>query len=611
MKFLQNLFKNYLIRISWITIMIVVTTIILGATNYNPVGSNSALPQPNYHPIGQSYSNYTITAPTFDTIVNNSNYIIINITNNVTTFVTNNLTNNITNTIENNITTYINFTNNITNDVTTYVNVTNNITNNFSNNFYSGWITIENNVTNNITQYINTTQLVEVTYNLTNNITNIINNTNYINNLINITLTNNITDNSTINFNVFNITNNNTFNYSYYFNVPYSLSPYILTFENSSNISFNESYLFSSLYNNNFYNGTLTTNYLIKFNGTNFIDSPIKSYTSDENVLIIYDNLLRLDNTHHNIGINVQEGFENHEQALSVQTFLLNITGSIVSTGQYNSVTNSTNFTSTISLGEDFIDGGSIYDNLGNYQYYIFEKYNDSSFSVRGNISNGTILTNWKYKQAPYIDISGGSEEERGISFSNNNDWKWAMFIEDNTNNDKFCIQSSEKYFTDKEFNCQLEIDTVGNVNIGGSINSKGFYGELFNTTSTTRTLTTRYVWYNLTKFEIGEINGWYSSGTGDLICNKSGLYEVSYLISATLNANDEVDFILVNNGIAINKSLVKTRYVSGQYEASSINLLYRFEVGDILQLQASDQTSNGKTLTEDNRNIIVNRISK
>lgn len=249
---LQDLFKMLLTKMSWCIIPILMIGLVTAQTNYNPVGSNYVNKTSNnntYQPVTVNYTSYIIPTPNLapTTYVNNSNYIIINITNNitnnVTTLVTNNFTNNITNNVTSYITNYVNFTNNITNNIS----IENNITNNISNNFYAGWLTfinnITNNVTNNITQYINTTNVVMVENNFTNNITN----NNYVTNnvttqiTVNITTTDNetIINNVTVNLNVYNITNN----LSNYFNFPISLSPYILTYVNSSDISFNETLL--------------------------------------------------------------------------------------------------------------------------------------------------------------------------------------------------------------------------------------------------------------------------------------------------------------------------------------------------------------------------------
>jgi hypothetical protein len=269
-------------RMYWIIILIVATTIVLAQTNYNPIGNNNVLPTSNYNPITQNYQNYTITSPSFNSQINNTNLIIINITNNITTFVTNtnNITNNITTLVNLSNNYYIdnNFTNNITNiienNVTTYVN--------FSNNFYSAWLTIINNISNNITlennitQYMNTTNIITIENNFTNNITNEVYITNNISNNINVSVipisNDTIINNISVILNVYNITND----FNYYYNNPISLSKYLLTYTNSSNISFNETSLNTTIINIclrndiNYYN--LTLNSLI-INNSNNINS--------------------------------------------------------------------------------------------------------------------------------------------------------------------------------------------------------------------------------------------------------------------------------------------------------------------------------------------------
>lgn len=565
--------------------MLLAITLVVAQTNYNPVGSNIVTPTPNYSPVTQAYTNYTILPPSSQTNISNNNYIVVNITNNitnnVTTLVTNNITNNFTSWLNQSYYITNNLTNNITNivenNVTTYINFTNNI----SNNYYAGWLTIVNNITENIT--VNVTTINNITNPITVNITTNSNET--IIQQVNVTLvTENLTNNITIN-NYYNLTN--------------SITPYLLTSNTSSDIDFNVTYMFESLYYN------LTTNYIPQYNGSSLIDSPIQRIITDEDTLLFYDGDLYIDDTNGMVGVNIELGTESYNQAFQVNSKLIDGTGTISSTGVYDSVLNYTVFTTTNPIPEPLSDATTI--RFGGNTYFVFNTINSNTLGIQGNHSVAITSSNWTWKQSPYIDVNGGEDEERGYTISQDGEWKWALLSPRNENSSQFCIQSSDKYFTTGNL-CQMSMDTNGNVNVGGTLLAQGFYGGIYNTSTGTTTMTLQTVWYNLTGFTSDTSNG-IIIGNSDMRVNQSGTYVISYYVSGSVNGADDISMRISVNNVSIAKSVSTIRYANGVSNVASWSMLYKFNVNDVITMQVSDLSSNNKIFTSNNKNIIMYRI--
>lgn len=433
-----------------------------------------------------------------------------------------------------------------------------------------------------------------------------LNTTNYNTNVIIVNITNNIT--VYIN-NTNNITNNFTFyiaNKTEYNNITNNITNNFITVNNFTitNTS-NEVFITNNLHADNIF-----ANYFYGLlNWSNILNNPIQVFFTDEYYATIFNNLIYMDITNQMVGINMNQGEETHAQAFTVQSLNNHVNGTLTSTGIYNSTINTTIFTSSTIIPNNLVDASSIY-NSSIYKYYVFNKINNTALLIIGNITAGIILSNWSYKQAPYIDVNGGQEEERGYTISENGVWKWAVLTPNNDNSSSLCFQSSEKYFTSTEFNCQLQLNTNGDVDIGGTLNAKGFYGEIYNITSTTKTLTTQNVWYNLTNFGGGEFNGLSYDGDGIISINTSGLYLITYFISATLSANNNIEYQLIYNNSVIDKSKTLVRYTTGYYTPISLSLYYRLNANTKIYLQARNIDSGGRILSEDNRNINLLRVS-
>jgi hypothetical protein len=85
------------------------------------------------------------------------------------------------------------------------------------------------------------------------------------------------------------------------------------------------------------------------------------------------------------------------------------------------------------------LDDGSLV-NVSETLHYINEVINLTSFYIEGNYTFSGET--WAAKQAPYVDVSGSTEEERGYSWSTDGDWKYSQFITHNTNDSELCMVS-------------------------------------------------------------------------------------------------------------------------------------------------------------------------
>jgi len=146
--------------------------------------------------------------------------------------------------------------------------------------------------------------------------------------------------------------------------------------------------------------------------------------------------------------------------------------------------------------------------------------------------------------------------------------------------------------------------------NISSLTTDVAYYGGMFNSTSGSITLTLKSVWYNISDFEAGELNGWWFNKTSqELVCNNSGVYHVSYSLSGKEASVDDCFFQLTINGIADNKSLTKQSQTVGYFETISFAYLRRFSIGDAIKFQLSDNTAAGKVFTLENRNVNVFKV--
>lgn len=347
-----------------------------------------------------------------------------------------------------------------------------------------------------------------------------------------------------------------------------------------------------------------TNNYIAMFSNSTLVNSPIQRIVTDEDNLLFYNGDFYIDDTNGMVGVNILSGTETYNQAFTVRSSLKSVSGNLTCS-TYNSTSNTTLCSSTSVLPEPLVDASTIWNGTTNL-YYVFNIASNTSLYVIGN-RTGIKLTNWSYKQAPYIDVNGDSTEERGYTISSNGSWEWAMYSPYDTNNSQFCVQNRNAWFNNQSD--AFCIDTSGNMNVNGKLLANGYYGEIFNSTSTTRTLTTQNVWYNLTSYGSGELSGWTYLGNGALRCDQAGLYNVAFEMSASVNNNDVVQYQFILNNVAITKSVITQRYSTGQQDVITGLFLQRFNVNDVIQLQVQDTSRNGAILSQDNRNIIVQRI--
>ncbi len=552
-----------------------------------------------------SYQNFTV-----------ENNITVNV--NVTSDILNNITNIILNTISNNITILNDIINNVTNTVNTNVlyNVTNEITNN--NNITNAIIinvtdiiynTLYNNITNDIVNNVSNTIYSyfyanftnEIFFNLTEFITNNIANNNNITNIISINVTNNLVNNINITNSIINNVSTTVLN-SIYSNV---------TVNNSVNISFNSYYDVTDVYNitNNISN-TLNiignNNNLGEIFNNTIINSPIQHVISDEDNLLMYNHnnhsTFYIDDTNNMVGVNILNGSESHAQAFVVSTEINVMNGTITSIS-YDAIFNVTTINVNTVLPEYFVDAGNIY--INGTKYYVFNRLNDTSFSINGNRSINT--SSWSYQQAPYIDVNGAPNTERGYTISSDGVWQWAWYVPDWSNNTVWCLQNRNAWFNNNTN--AFCIDSNGNMNIYGKLLANSYYGELYNVSQQSFTMTTQNVWYNITSFDIGSNSGFESINNYKLNCTQNGLYFVTYSINAEVNNNDNINYRIIINNTVEQKGDTIQRYANGLPNNIVGQFLHRFTEGEIVYLQLQDITRNGATITFYNKNLIMTRV--
>jgi len=140
-------------------------------------------------------------------------------------------------------------------------------------------------------------------------------------------------------------------------------------------------------------------------------------------------------------------------------------------------------------------------------------------------------------------------------------------------------------------------------------VDGVGYYGGMYNSSTGTMTLITRNIWQNVSDFGAGELYGWYfNQSSQSLVCNNSGVYHISYQLSASDGAF-EYWFQLATNNIGDNKSLSKKAMVLGSYDVVSFSYLKRYVIGDKVQLQVVIQGADNKVLTLANRNVNVFKV--
>lgn len=169
---------------------------------------------------------------------------------------------------------------------------------------------------------------------------------------------------------------------------------------------------------------------------------------------------------------------------------------------------------------------------------------------------------------------------------------------------DRFQVYQS-RFDTTPVFSVAPNGDTV----ITGTLQANGFYGEMYNTNTTTQTMTTQNTWYNITTFLGGEMSGWSLSNNQTLTCAQSGLYSVDFIVNAAVNNNDNVQYRALINGIIEPKSELLIRYSTNLANIANMKFLRRFNAGDSIYFQINDNQRNGAVITYDSRTVIVTRI--
>jgi hypothetical protein len=153
---------------------------------------------------------------------------------------------------------------------------------------------------------------------------------------------------------------------------------------------------------------------------------------------------------------------------------------------------------------------------------------------------------------------------------------------------------------------------TTGGVQCVAMTGGTAYYADIYNDTAgATTTMTTQNAWYNVTGFTLGENNGFtYNATTGKITANQSGLYQVSFFMTGSVNNNDQIEFQLLVNGTVDPKSFISHRQANGVLLTMGTVYFDRINTGDYYNLQIRDTQRNGAVYTYNNRVINFVRIT-
>lgn len=205
---------------------------------------------------------------------------------------------------------------------------------------------------------------------------------------------------------------------------------------------------------------------LMYMNGSLIPSEMSRYFNVDEDGLIVFNRTFYVDNTNGVVGVNIPPE-ESHKASFQVTSKFKTGEGTLTVLS-YDSINNQTlvQMNSAV-LGSVIDDSTNIY--VGSGAYFINEIVPPDQFYLAGNV-NFPANSQYSYKIAPYIDVFGASNQERGYSISNNeSNWQWSMYIPNNVNNSELCFGNSQ--FPTANLGC---FDTSGNLNIEGVLNSKG-----------------------------------------------------------------------------------------------------------------------------------------
>jgi hypothetical protein len=205
-------------------------------------------------------------------------------------------------------------------------------------------------------------------------------------------------------------------------------------------------------------------------------NSPISHIITDADNLLMYNGTLYIDDTNAMVGVNIVPGTESYAGAFTVQSPIRQGHGEIQSAGDYDLISNSTLVDCNETLPESFVDAGSLYVN--DTTYYIYSIENETAFRVLGNWSSSYSSSNWSWRQAPYIDIDGPADSERGYTISSDGTWQWAMYTPDYSNNSQFCVQNRNAWFNGN-YNAYC-IDSTGDMRVYGNLKATSITVPLY-----------------------------------------------------------------------------------------------------------------------------------
>lgn len=297
-------------------------------------------------------------------------------------------------------------------------------------------------------------------------------------------------------------------------------------------------------------------------------------------------------------------------------TNIINITNNIT-----NNVTNL--LINNITINNTVFVENNITNNISNNFYSAWltidnnvTVYNNVTTYVDNNITIN-ITNNVTTIVTTYNNMT--VENNLNVSFYSNCSANFTAVIINTTNifnyttlyNDTYILSQLDLKLniTDKRYNDTLYCNgLVTNL----SNNLTIYYAELYENTTITRTLTTANVYYNLTNYTTGEMNGFYvvyNATNTYIVCNRSGLYAITYNMVASSNSANQHNYRLLINNVVDSKSQVMNVYTTNNIMTLNFVYFKRLNIGDTIQLQVANTELSGKVLTQYNRNILVHSV--
>jgi hypothetical protein len=330
---------------------------------------------------------------------------------------------------------------------------------------------------------------------------------------------------------------------------------------------------------------------------------------------------------------------------------VINITNNITTyVTSWNNITNNltsyVNLTTYVNTTNDIFNNitteiyqnvtYNITNNISNYFYsgwltiennmtYNITSYNN--ITVENNITNyidNYITNNITNNLTAFFNVTYSFTLENNVStnitvniFNITNTYNYTYYY-----NDTYLLQqlglkldvSDQRYndtgYCDAKMN-NLNSTIIEHTNILNElVNTK--YGEItdYDGSYDTLTLTTVNVYYNISNYPSTEFNNGFYSTNGNIVCNASGLYVITYSYTIALNALNNLEFLMYINDVQEYKSFSGIYPSSNNYVTVSISFIEYLDVDDVINVRVRNIDSSGKIITFYRKTIYAVKVS-